>query len=134
MSRTFSRRSSIAVSCLCALVLAGACGAGSGVPSSRVSESTSVSPAPASPSPSPSGVPTYPNLERFAEPFDRFAYQAAFDDCRLLGVTWTAEGFGGNPGDPRSVARAYARAMLSTAGHRDATFQGCLDGFDAATP
>jgi hypothetical protein len=45
-----------------------------------------------------------------------------------------AEGFGGDPDDPPSVARAYAVATFpESVEHRDATFQGCLDGFKAAT-
>lgn len=93
------------------------------------------SPAASSPSPSPATGPRYPNLKRFDDPFDRFAYKSAYSDCRLIGVDGTAEAFGGDPGDPPSVAGAYAMAVFPDAvEHQDATFRGCLDGFKAASP
>jgi hypothetical protein len=74
-------------------------------------------------------------LKRFNDPFDRFAYKSAYSDCRLIGVDGTAEGFGGDPENPPSVARAYAAAIFpDSVKHRDATYQGCLDGFEARTP
>jgi hypothetical protein len=82
----------------------------------------------------PSDGPRFPNLRRFTDPFDRFAYKTAYSDCRLRGVDRTAEGFGGDPQDPPSVARAYAVAVFAeSVEHREATFQGCIDGFMAAT-
>jgi hypothetical protein len=120
------------------LLLAAACGGEPGAPSPSPTPDTgsaTQSPAVTSPSPSTSGGPRYPNLREFTDPFDRFAYKAAYSDCRLIGVDKTAEGFGGDPDDPPSVARAYAVAIFAeSVEHRDATFQGCLDGFKAATP
>jgi hypothetical protein len=82
------------------------------------------------PSPSRSDEVRYPNLSRFTDPFDRFAYKSAFSDCRLIGVEGTAEAFGGDPDDPSSVARAYAVATFpNIEEHREATSQGCLDAF-----
>ena len=93
------------------------------------------SPTAGSPGPSPAIGPRYPNLKRLDEPFDRFAYKSAYSDCRLIGVDGTAEAFGGEPGDPPSVASAYAMAVFPDAvEHQDATFRGCLDGFKAASP
>jgi hypothetical protein len=84
--------------------------------------------------PSPSDQARYPNLSGFTDPFDRLAYESAYSDCGLLGVDRMAEGFGGDPDDPPSVARAYAAATFpESVEHRDATSQGCLDGFKAAT-
>lgn len=89
-------------------------------------------PSTGTPSPSPGDAPEYPNLSRFADPFDRFAYKSAYSDCRLIGVESTADAFGGDPDDPSSVARAYAESVLpSSEEHQEATFRGCLDGFEA---
>ena len=101
---------------------------GSAMPSATVTSSP----------PSPSDQARYPNLSRFTDPFDQFAYKSAYSDCRLLGVDRMAEGFGGDPDDPPSVARAYAvgtfpESVPESVEHREATFQGCLDGFKAAT-
>lgn len=82
-------------------------------------------------SPSPSDTARYPNLSRFNDAFDRFAYKSAYSDCRFIGVDATAEAFGGDPDDPRSVARAYAVATFpQSVEHREATLQGCLDAFE----
>jgi hypothetical protein len=62
---------------------------------------------------------------------DQFAYKSAYSDCRLIGVEGTAEAFGGDPGDPSSVARAYAVAIFpNTEEPRKATSRGCLDAFE----
>jgi hypothetical protein len=84
---------------------------------------------------SPPATPRYPNVKRYSDPFDRFAYKSAYADCRLFGVDGTADGFGGDPQDPPSVARAYAMATFPDAVERQAaTLRGCLDGFRAASP
>ena len=84
------------------------------------------------PPPSPSDEVRYPNLSRFTDPVDRFAYKSAYSDCRLIGVEGTAEAFGGDPDAPSSVARAYAVAIFrESEEHREATSQGCLDAFEA---
>ena len=82
--------------------------------------------------PLPSDEVRYPNLSRFTDPVDRFAYKSAYSDCRLIGVEGTAEAFGGDPDAPSSVARAYAVAIFrESEEHREATSQGCLDAFEA---
>jgi hypothetical protein len=86
-------------------------------------------------SPSPSEAAEYTNLSRFSDPRDRFAYKSAYSDCGLIGVDGTADGFGGDPGDPSTVARAYAVAIFSDSEERrKATFRGCLDAFEAEAP
>lgn len=119
------------------LLAASACSGEPGAPSpSPIPDSGSATPSPAvtSSSPSPSDGPRYPNLRRFTDPFDRFAYKSAYSDCGLLGVDRMAEGFGGDPDDPLSVARAYAVGTFpESVEHQEATFQGCLDGFKAGT-
>jgi hypothetical protein len=102
-------------------------------PSPRAGSATQ-SPAVTS-SASPSDAATYPNLSRFSDPFDRFAYKSAYSDCRLIGVDGTADAFGGVPEDPRSVARAYAATIFPEPEEpREATFRGCLDAFETRTP
>lgn len=117
-----------------ALFVSAACSGEPGT-ESRSSSPPPGSPAPSSPvtssSPSPSNTGGYPNLSRFTDPFDRFAYKSAYSECRFIGVDATAEAFGGDPGDPRSVARAYAVATFpQSVEHREATLQGCLDAFE----
>ena len=98
---------------------------GGAAPSSAASSASSAPPA----------TPSYANLKRFKDPFDRFAYMSAYADCRLLGVEGTADGFGGDPEDPSTVAHAYAMATFPDAVERQAaTLRGCLDGFRAASP
>jgi hypothetical protein len=81
--------------------------------------------------PSPSDEARYPNLSRFTDPFDRFAYKSAYSDCRVLGVEAAADAYGGLPDDPSSAARAYAVATFpQSEEHREATFHGCLDAFE----
>jgi hypothetical protein len=93
------------------------------------------SPTVASSGPSPSNAAGYPNLSRFTDPFDRFAYKSAYSDCRFIGLDGAAEAFGGDPDDPRSVARAYAVATFpQSVEHREATSQGCLDAFETGAP
>jgi hypothetical protein len=115
------------------LLTVGACGPGSDAPSvspdsdrGAISASSTVTP-----SPSLSDEVRYPNLSRFTDPLDRFAYKSAYSDCRLIGVEGTAEAFGGDPDDPSSVARAYAVATFpNIEEQRQATFRGCLDAFE----
>lgn len=127
----------IAASFAAILLAPTACSGEPGAPSPSPIPSTvraTPSPAVTSSSLSPSDGPRYPNLRRFTDPFDRFAYKVAYSDCRLIGVDRTAEGFGGDPEDPPSVARAYAVGIFpESVEHREATFQGCLDGFKAVT-
>jgi hypothetical protein len=115
------------------LVAAGACtGGASTPPASSVSATSTAAPsATVSSSPSLSDALKYPNLSRFTDPFDRFAYKSAYGDCRVVGVQAAAEAWGGNPNDPSSVARAYAVATFrESEEHREASFQGCLDAFE----
>jgi hypothetical protein len=116
------------------LVAAGACtgGASTPPPSPAPTTASAVPTATESSSPSPSDATRYPNLSRFTDPFDRFAYKSAFSDCRFIGVDGTAEAFGGDPSQPSSVARAYAAATFpGSEEHREASFQGCLDAFES---
>jgi len=116
------------------LLTAGACGPGSDAPSvSPDSDRGGISaPTTVTPSPSASDEVRYPNLSRFTDPVDRFAYKSAYSDCRLIGVEGTAEAFGGDPDAPSSVARAYAVAIFrESEEQREATSQGCLDAFEA---
>jgi hypothetical protein len=116
------------------LVAATACAPSASTPSaSRTPSPTALTPpSTGTPSPPPGDAPEYQNLSRFADPLDRFAYKSAYSDCRLIGVDGTADAFGGDPDAPSSVARAYAEAILpSSEDHREATFLGCLDGFEA---
>jgi hypothetical protein len=131
--RTLARRVG-ALATAAMLLTAGACGPGSDAPSvSPDSDRGGISAsATVTPSPSPSDEVRYPNLSRFTDPVDRFAYKSAYSDCRLIGVEGTAEAFGGDPDTPSSVARAYAVAIFrESEEHREATSQGCLDAFDA---
>jgi hypothetical protein len=119
------------------LLAGGACTPGGSKPPPSPSLGTgSATPSPiVTSSPSPSDAPTYPNLSRFTDPFDRFAYKSAYSDCRLIGVIGAADAFGGDSNDPSSVARAYAVATFpSSEEHREATFRGCLDAFETGTP
>lgn len=115
-----------------ALLAATACSGDPGTPTFSPSpQRSATSPTVTSSGPSPSNAPGYPNLSRFTDPFDRFAYKSAYSDCRLLGVDGTAEAFGGDSNDPHSVAQAYAVAIFpESMAHREATFQGCLDAFE----
>jgi len=93
--------------------------------------SATPSPIVTSSGPSRSNAADYPNLSRFTDPFDRFAYKSAYSDCRFIGVDGIAEAFGGDPEEPRSVAQAYAvTAFPQSLEPREATFQGCLDAFE----
>lgn len=115
----------------------GACAREAGTTSPRSIPGTgSATPSPpvTSSPPSPSVGPGYPNLSRFTDPFDRFAYKSAYSECRVIGVDGMAEAFGGDPNQPPSVARAYAVTTFpESVDHRQATFQGCLDAFDTGS-
>jgi hypothetical protein len=132
--RARARRSLAAAACLATLVSATACGSPAPASTSEAGsgsrgESTS---AVASPSASPVTSAPMPSPPSFADPFDRFAYEAAYSDCRALGLDKTSGAWGGDPSDPGSVARAYAAAMFPSSGeHRAATVRGCLDAFAA---
>ena len=115
-----------------------AIGACSGEPStslrSRTPETVRASPSPAvtSPAHSSSDAVRYPNLSKFADPFDRYAYKSGYADCQFAGLNGMADAFGGDPSSPSSVARAYAAATFpESVEHREATFQGCLDAFES---
>lgn len=76
---------------------------------------------------------TYPNLGRFTDSLDQFAYKSAYLDCRTIGLGAAADAYGGDPTDPASVARAYATVTFTQAtAHQTAALQGCLDGITAA--
>jgi hypothetical protein len=128
------RRVLVALFAIGSAVAAASCAPSASTPSaSRTPSPTALTPpSTETPSPSPGDAPEYPNLSRFADPFDRFAYKSAYSDCRLIGVDGTGDAFGGDPENPSSVARAYAESILpSSEGHREAIFRGCLDGFEA---
>jgi hypothetical protein len=129
-----TRRAALVVACFATLAAASACASSAPAPPSDPAAGPTVSPSPsASPSPSRAVGPTAPSRPSFADPFDGFAYDAAYSDCRLLGLEKTSESFGGDPGDPDGVARAYAAAMFpSSPEHRPATVRGCLDAFGAS--
>lgn len=130
--RALARRAG-AVATAAMLLAAGACGPGSDARSvSPDSDRGGISAsATVTPSPSPSDEVRYPNLSRFTDPVDRFAYKSAYSDCRLFGIEGTAEAFGGDPDAASSVARAYAVATFpNIEDHREATSQGCLDAFE----
>lgn len=119
------------------LLALGGCAPGASTLTPSPSPGTgSATPSPAvTSSPSPSDPATYPNLSRFSDPFDQFAYKSAYSDCGLIGVDGTADAFGGDPGDPSTVARAYAAGVFpDSEERRKATFRGCLDAFEAEAP
>jgi hypothetical protein len=121
-----------AVATAAMLLTAAACGPGSNAPSVNPDSDRGGISASATATPSPSDEVRYPNLSRFTDPVDRFAYKSAYSDCRLIGVEGTAEAFGGDPDAPSSVARAYALAIFrESEEHREATSLGCLDAFEA---
>jgi hypothetical protein len=126
-----TRRAALAL-CVATLVAASACASAAPPPPSDAGAGpTGVAPSPsASPSPSRTVSLSAPSPPTFADPFDGFAYVAAYSDCRLLGLEKASEAFGGDPQDPNGVARAYAAAMFpSSEEHRAATVRGCLDAF-----
>lgn len=115
------------------LLTLGACGPSVSTPSASQPPSTTAF-TPSSTEtlpPSPEDTPEYPNLSKFVDPLDQFAYKSAYSDCRLIGVDGTADAFGGDPDDPGSVARAYAVAVFPE--RREAPFRGCLDAFETET-
>ena len=137
-STAAGRRSAWFVAAGIAVLLAvGACGPSRSprVPSPTPDSGSTTTSSSATFSPSPPQAPDYPNLSRFVDPLDRFAYKSAYSDCHLIGVAGTADAYGGDPNDPSAVARAYAAAIFATSEqHREATFQGCLDAFETESP
>lgn len=123
----------VVTAAISAMLFLGACGVGSDTRSRTPGSGQNGTSAPATVTPSPS-LPEdaqCPNLSRFTDAFDRFAYTSAYSACRLVGVDGGAEAFGGVRGDAASVARAYAVATFpNSEEHRDASFQGCLDAFE----
>jgi hypothetical protein len=121
---------------LAGILAVGGCASETTPASSPTSETGTIRPSPtATSSPSSSDTFEYPNLSRFSDPFDRFAYKSAYSDCGLIGVDGTADAFGGDPGDPSTVARAYAAGVFpDSEERRKATFRGCLDAFEAEAP
>ena len=114
--------------------ITGACGAGPGAVGPL--ESTTTAPAPATAAttgiePTPD-APSYPNLDRFADPLDRYAYRSGFGRCSIGDAGSLAGDYGGTADDPASIARAYARFANPT--HEAAAEQGCLDGLRATSP
>jgi hypothetical protein len=131
------RRSWVVATGLAVIFAVGACAPSATTPaSSPTPETGTITPSPtATSSPSPTDTFGYPNLSRFSDPFDRFAYKSAYSDCGLIGVDGTADAFGGDPGDPSTVARAYAAGVFpDSEERRKATFRGCLDAFAAEAP
>ena len=131
------RRSWVVATSLAVIFAVGGCPPSATTPpSSPTSETGTIMPSPTvTSSPSPSEAAEYPNLSRFSDPLDRFAYKSAYSDCGLIGVDGTADGFGGDPGDASTVARAYAVAIFpDSEERRKATFRGCLDAFEAEAP
>ena len=126
----------LAAASISVLLAVGAC---SGEPGTSLRSATpgtvraSPSPPVTSPAHSPSDAARYPNLSKFTDPFDRYAYKSGYANCQFAGLDGMADGFGGDPSSPSSVARAYAAATFpESVEHREATFQGCLDAFEAA--
>jgi hypothetical protein len=74
--------------------------------------------------------PSYPNLDRFTAPLDRFAYRAAYDECGIGDPVGLAHAYGGSPTDPASIARAYAE--FANPSHAEAASLGCLDALRTA--
>jgi hypothetical protein len=130
------RRSRVVATGLAVIFAVGGCAPETTPASSPTSETGTIMPSPTeTSSPSPSEAAEYPNLSRFSDPFDRFAYKSAYSDCGLIGVDGTADAFGGDPGEPSTVARAYAVAVFpDSEERRKATFRGCLDAFEAEAP
>jgi hypothetical protein len=130
------RRSRVVATGLAVIFAVGGCASETTPASSPTSETGTIMPSPTeTSSPSPSEAAEYPNLSRFSDPFDRFAYKSAYSDCGLIGVDGTADAFGGDPGEPSTVARAYAVAVFpDSEERRKATFRGCLDAFEAEAP
>lgn len=97
------------------LLTVGACGPSRSprVPSPTPDSASSTTSSSVTSSPSHSQAPEYPNLSRFVDPLDRFAYKSAYSDCHLIGVAGTADAYGGDPNEPSSVARAYAVAIFA---------------------
>jgi hypothetical protein len=117
------------------LLAVAACTGEPDTPSSSASPSPAASPTPASSSPSPADEARYPNLSRFTDPFDQFAYRAAYSDCRVVGLDRTADAFGGDREAPSPVARAYAVVVFPESEEpRKATFRGCVNAFETGTP
>jgi hypothetical protein len=105
------------------------------VPSPTLDSGSSTTSSSVTSSPSHSQAPDYPNLSRFVDPLDRFAYKSAYSDCHLIGVAGIADAYAGDPNDPSAVAQAYAEAVFGTSEqHREATFRGCLDAFKTESP
>ncbi len=130
------RRPWVVATGLAVIFAVGGCAPGTAPASNPTSETGTIMPSPTeTSSPSPSEAAEYPNLSRFSDPFDRFAYKSAYSDCGLIGVDGTADAFGGDPGEPSTVARAYAVAVFpDSEERRKATFRGCLDAFGAEAP
>lgn len=127
------QRAWVVAASIAVLVVLGACGpSASSPPASQTPSPTAFTPSSTETlPPSPEDTPEYPNLSRFVDPLDQFAYKSAYSDCRLVGVDGTADAFGGDPDDPGSVARAYAVAVFPE--RREASFRGCLDAFETET-
>lgn len=133
-STAAGRRSAWLVAAGIAVLLAvGACGPSRSprVPSPTPDSGGTITSSSVTSSPSHSEAPEYPNLSRFVDPLDRFAYKTAYSDCHLIGVAGAADAYGGDPDNPSAVARAYAVAIFAgSEEHREATFRGCLDAFE----
>jgi hypothetical protein len=128
--RSYLSRRAVAQMSLIVGLLGSACGGLGGSPSEPASQHAPSARTHASPT---AGVatlspvrPAYPNLGRFSEPLDRFAYKYAFGECNIGTPERLAGVFGGDPSKLASVARAYASS--SNPGNRQAAFLGCLDG------
>ena len=126
------QRAWVATACMAALLAVGGCVPGASTPSPRPTPRTgSATPPPAVTSPSPLDAVTYPNLSRYSDSFDRFAYKFAYSECSLYRIAGTAEVFGGDSNDPSSIAQAFAMATFPGSDeHREPTFRGCLDAFE----
>ena len=109
----------------CILLLLAACGTESAPRASPSPVQTSGSMATSIPGPTvPS--PTFPGgLDRFTDPIDRLTYKLAYSDCQILSIQELSQAYGGDPGDPASVARAYAAS--AHASNAVPATQGCLD-------
>src|SRR5262245_3421721 len=127
----------IGVSVLGVLLALGACSSTASAPASGPASTRGDS----TPSPTvtssvpPSEVIPQPNPSRFSDPSEQLLYELAFSNCQVLGLSGGARAWGGDPGDPDSIARAYAAyAFPNSEEHRGTSFAGCIEALEGQVP
>lgn len=123
-------------SVLCLLLAIGACSVTASAPTaSRASTTGDSTPSPTvTSSVPPSEVVRQPNPSRFSDPSEQLLYELAFANCQVLGLAGGSRAWGGDPGDPDSIARAYAAyAFPNSEEHRGASFAGCIEALGGQT-